>query len=56
LTPDSMTVRLKLKRIRVVEVVTDVTERLEVAVADLRSVVTCPSCGLKMSKVHDTGG
>jgi transposase-like protein len=54
LTPDSMTVRLKLKRIRVVEVVTDVTEQLEVVVADLRSVVTCPSCGLKTSKVHDT--
>jgi transposase len=53
LTPDSMTVRLKLNRIRVVEVVTDLTERLEVVVADLRSVVTCPSCGLKTSKVHD---
>jgi transposase len=49
-----MTVRLKLKRIRVVEVVTDAAERLEVVVVDLRSVVTCPFCGLKTSKVHDT--
>ena len=54
MAPDSMTVRLKLKRIRVVEVVTDVTERLEVTVVDLRAVVSCPFCGLRTSKVHDT--
>jgi transposase len=54
LSPDSMTVRLKLQRIRVVEVVTDLRERLEVVVTDLRSVVRCPWCGFKTSKVHDT--
>ncbi len=52
MSPDSMTVRLK--RIRVVKVVADLNERLEVVVSDLRSVVTCPFCGLKTSKVHDT--
>jgi transposase len=54
LSPDSMTVRLKLRRIRVVEVLVDVTERLEIVVSDLRSVVTCPLCGGKTAKVHDT--
>lgn len=54
MSPDSMTVRLKLKRIRVIEVLIDLTERLEVVVQDLRSVVTCPFCGVKTSKVHDT--
>ena len=34
--------------------VTDLTEQFEVVVSDLRSVVTCPSCGVKTSKVHDT--
>ena len=51
--PDSMTVRLKLRRIRVVEVISDETERLEVTVQDLRSVVNCPWCGFKSSRVHD---
>jgi transposase len=49
-----MTVRLKLKRIRVIEVEADLTERLEVVISDLRSVVTCPFCGLSTTKVHDT--
>jgi transposase len=49
-----MTVRLKLKRIRVIEVEVDLTERLEVVISDLRSVVTCPFCGLSTTKVHDT--
>lgn len=49
-----MTIRLKLKRIRVVDVVADATERLEVVVADLRSVVVCPFCGCKTTRVHDT--
>ncbi len=52
--PDSMTVRLKLQRIRVVEVVVDLTERLEIVVSDVHSLVTCPLCGCKTSKVHDT--
>ena len=52
--PDSMTVRLHLYRIRVVEVLVDLPERLEVVIADLRSVVRCPWCGFKTSKVHET--
>lgn len=48
-----MTVRLKLRRIRVVGVISDETERLEVSVQDLRSVLKCPWCGLKTTKVHD---
>ncbi len=52
--PDSMTVRLHLYRIRVLEVVTDLPERLEVCVRDLRSVVRCPWCSFKTSKVHET--
>ncbi len=43
--PDSMTVRLKLQRIRVVEVVVDLTERLEIVVSDVHSLVTRPLCG-----------
>jgi transposase len=49
-----MTVRLHLYRIRVVEVLVDFPERLEVVVKDLRSVVRCPWCGFKTSKVHET--
>ncbi len=52
--PDSMTVRLHLYRIRVVDVLVDLPERLEVMVADLRSVVRCPFCGFKTNKVHET--
>ena len=51
---DGMTIRLHLKRIRVVRVVTDEINRLEVEVADTRKVVRCPSCGHKTSKVHET--
>jgi len=43
--PDSMTVRLHLYRIRVIEVLIDLPERLEVVVRYLRSVVRCPFCG-----------
>jgi transposase len=53
LAPDSMRVRLHLYRIRVVEVLVDLPERLEVVVRDLRSVVRCPWCGLKTSKIHE---
>lgn len=52
--PDSMTVRLHLYRIRVVEVLIDLPERLEVAIKDLRSAVHCPFCGFKTTKVHET--
>ena len=51
--PDSMTIRLHLRRIRVVEVFKDAVEELAVAVADLRTVVRCASCGALTSKVHD---
>lgn len=54
MSPDTMTIRLKLRRIRVVKVVTDVRERLEVDIQDLRSITRCPWCGFKTSKVHDT--
>jgi transposase len=54
LAPDSMRVRLHLYRIRVVEVVIDLPERLDVVIRDLRSVVRCPFCGFKTTKVHDT--
>ncbi|MPZ71298.1 MAG: hypothetical protein GEU71_17510 [Actinobacteria bacterium] len=53
MSPDSMRIRLHLFRIRVVEVVVDLPERLEVVIRDLRSVVRCPWCGFKASKVHD---
>jgi transposase len=49
-----MTVRLHLYRIRVVDVLRDLPEHLEVLVRDLRSVVRCPFCGFKTTKVHET--
>ncbi|MGH4002443.1 MAG: transposase, partial [Pseudonocardiaceae bacterium] len=52
--PDAMTVRLHLYRIRVLEVKVDLPERLEVVIRDLRSVVRCPWCCFKTSKVHET--
>jgi transposase len=54
LAPDSMRVRLHMYRIRVVEVLTDLPERLEVVIKDLRSVVRCPFCGFKTTRVHET--
>lgn len=51
--PDAMTVRLHLRRIRVVEVTEDLPERLVVKVEDTRRVVRCPHCGFKTQKVHD---
>lgn len=53
MSPDAMTVRLHLRRIRVVAVVVDLIERLVVEVADLRRVVRCPHCGFKTTRVHD---
>jgi transposase len=52
--PDSMTVRLHLYRIRVVDVLVDLPELLEVVVTDLRAVVRCPFCGFRTNKVHET--
>lgn len=51
--PDAMTVRLHLYRIRV-KVVADLPERLEVVIKDLCSVVRCPFCGFRTTKVHET--
>ena len=53
MVPDSMRVRLHLRRVRVLEVLVDVPERLEVRVADTRPVVRCPHCGHKTARVHD---
>ncbi|GAF97463.1 unnamed protein product, partial [marine sediment metagenome] len=53
MVPDAMTIRLHLRRIRVVEVLVDHPERLEVAVEDTRGVVRCPYCGHKTAAVHD---
>lgn len=43
MTPDAMTVRLHLRRIRVLAVLVDLVERLVVEVTDVRRVVRCPS-------------
>ena len=51
--PDSMTIRLHLRRLRVVEVVEDAVERLVVAVSDLRTVVRCQYCGSLTARVCD---
>ena len=53
MSPDAMTVRLHLRRIRVVAVVVDLIERLVVEIADVRRVVRCPHCGFKTTRVHD---
>lgn len=50
---DAMTVRLHLHRLRVVKVLADVPEGLEVLVTDARRVVRCPYCGFKTASVHD---
>ncbi len=51
--PDSMNIRLHLRRLRVVGVIEDVVERLVVAVGDGRTVVRCPHCGFLTSRVHE---
>jgi len=48
-----MTIRLHLRRIRVLEVMEDLVELLVVAVSDLRTVVRCVHCGFLTAKVHD---
>jgi len=50
---DEMSVRLHLKRMKVLEVVVDDPFELRIRVADTRPVVRCPHCGHKLSKVHD---
>ena len=49
--PDAMSIRLHLRRIRVLAVVVDLVERLVVEVADTRRVVRCSMCGIKTGRV-----
>lgn len=51
---DRMSIRLHLKRMKVVAVVVDEIDELVIEVADTRSVVRCAHCGFKGSKVHET--
>lgn len=53
MSPDRMSVRLHLRRIRVVGVLVDLIEKLVVEIADVRRVVRCPHCGFKTTTVHD---
>jgi transposase len=48
-----MSIRLHLRRIRVLAVVVDLVERLVVEVADTRRVVRCSMCGFRTDRVHD---
>ena len=52
--PDAMSVRLHLRRIRVIAVVVDLVEKLVVEVADTRRVVRCSWCGFKTTRIHDS--
>ena len=45
MAPDAMTIRLHLRRIRVLAVVVDLIERLVVEVSDSRRVARCGLCG-----------
>jgi len=51
--PDRMSVRLHLRRIRVIAVLVDLLEKLVVEVVDTRRVVRCPDCGFTTDRVHD---
>jgi hypothetical protein len=42
MSPDVMTVRLHLRRVRVMAVLVDLIERLVVEIADTRRLVRCP--------------
>lgn len=53
MAPDSMRVRLHLRLIRVLIVLVDTTNRLEVEVVSTRSWSRCPHCGFKCRSVHD---
>ena len=52
--PDRMSVRLHLRRIRVVAVLVDLVERLVVEIVDVHRVVRCPHRGFKTTRIHDT--
>lgn len=51
--PDRMSVRLHLRRVRVVAVLVDLMERLVVEIVDVRRVLRCPDCGFRTFRVHD---
>jgi transposase len=48
-----MTIRLHLRRMRVMAVLVDLVEALVVEVTDGRRVVRCPYCGFTTDRVHD---
>ena len=52
--PDRMSVRLHLRRIRVMAVLVDLVEKLVIEITDTRRVLRCPHCGFKTSRVHDS--
>ncbi|MCA1704221.1 MAG: transposase family protein [Actinobacteria bacterium] len=54
MTQDGMTIRLHLRRMKVVRVVEDEIDKLVIEVADARTVVRCPACGHRTTKVHET--
>ena len=48
--PDRMSVRLHLRRIRVIAVVWGLVERLVIEDVDTRRLVRCPHCGFNLSE------
>lgn len=54
MAPDCMQVRLHLRLIRVLAVLTDTIDALVVSVASTRSWSRCPHCGFACRDVHDT--
>ena len=53
MSPDAMTARLHLRRIRVLEVLVDLVEELVLAIGDLRRVVRRRCCGFTTASAHD---
>jgi predicted RNA-binding Zn-ribbon protein involved in translation (DUF1610 family) len=51
---DGMTIRLHLKGMKVLRVVEDEIDKLVIEVADTRTVVRCPACGHRTTRVHET--
>jgi len=53
MAPDTMRVRLHLRLVRVVTVLVDAVDRLEVEVVSTQSWSRCPFCGFTTRTVHD---
>ena len=51
---DTMSIRLPLRRMRVIEVLVDEPDRLKVAIVDVRSLSRCAHCGHLTDRVHET--